>query len=71
MVISPKTMALSVFKNILKSGVEALLILINLLLKIFYLSIMENGEENCQDLIEAHEGSRFQNLDTIFLGNLL
>lgn len=55
MVISPKTMALSVFKNILKSGVEALLILINLLLKIFYLSIMENGEENCQDLIEAHK----------------
>ena len=55
MVISPKTMTLSVFKNILKSGVEALLILINLLLKIFYLSIMENGEENCQDLIEAHK----------------
>ena len=55
MVISPKTMALSVFKNILKSGVEALLILINLMLKIFYLSIMENGEENCQDLIEAHK----------------
>ena len=55
MVISPKTMALSVFKNILKSGVEALLILINFLLKIFYLSIMENGEENCQDLIEAHK----------------
>ena len=48
-------MALYIFKNILKSEVEILLILINLLLKIFFLSIMENGEENCQDLIEAHK----------------
>ena len=48
-------MALCIFKNILKSEVEILLILINLLLKIFFLSIMENGEENCQDLIEAHK----------------
>ena len=48
-------MALCIFKNVLKSEVEILLILINLLLKIFFLSIMENGEENCQDLIEAHK----------------
>ena len=48
-------MALCIFKNILKSEVEILLILINLLLKIFFLSIMENGEENCQGLIEAHK----------------